>query len=141
QTAAQFRRYVVAAMKFLSRYSYRRNINGTAFLSRERGGAVRRGVTEWQKHTRKAEFRCEPESGDNLSRDYHRHPTAREIIRIIYEAKEIGTFVISSRAATYGADEMRAGKILGNMKEEGRVSGARGITRSEETWNGDGRAE
>ena len=37
----------------------------------------------------------------------------------ITEAKEIGTFVISSRAATYGADETWAGKILGNMKEEG----------------------
>ncbi|KYN02227.1 hypothetical protein ALC62_07011 [Cyphomyrmex costatus] len=133
-------------MKFPSRYSYRRNINGTAFLSRKRGGAVRRSVTEWQKHGRKAEFRCEPESGDNLSRDYHRRPTAREIIRIIYvchangifnvtKAREIGTFVISSRAATYGTDETWAGKILRN------VSGARGVTRSEETWNGDERAE
>lgn len=64
------------------------------------------------------------------------------------EAREIGTFVISSRAATYGADETWAGKIQGNAKEEegngtpeGQVSGARGITRSEETWKGDERAE
>lgn len=69
----------------------------------------------------------------------------------VTEVREIGTFVISSRAATYGADETWAGKILGNSKKrgsrerernaEGRVSGARGITRSEETWNGDERAE
>ncbi|KAM0728682.1 hypothetical protein ACS0PU_004937 [Formica fusca] len=60
----------------LARYSYRCNINGTAFPSRKRGD-----VTEQQRNTEeKAEFRREPESGDNLSRDYHRCPTARKII-------------------------------------------------------------
>lgn len=70
----------------------------------------------------------------------------------VTEVREIGTFVISSCAATYGAGETWAGKILGNVKKEGaagggdgtpagRASGARGITRSEETRNGDERAE
>lgn len=37
----------------------------------------------------------------------------------VTEARKIGTFVISSRAATYGTDETWAGKILGNVQEEG----------------------
>lgn len=66
----------------------------------------------------------------------------------VTEARKIGTFVISSRAATYVADETWAGKILGNVQEEGTARegterrgrvragesvGTRGITRSEET--------
>ncbi|TGZ38996.1 hypothetical protein DBV15_02361 [Temnothorax longispinosus] len=77
---------------FLARYSYRRNINRTVFPSRKRAGAVRRGMTEWQKHGRKGGI-------------------------------PIGTFVISSRAATYGAGETWAGKILGNVKKEGAAAG------------------
>lgn len=95
-------------------------------------------------------------------------PCQRNIQR--YPTREIGTFVISYRATTYGADERWAGKILENvekMRDDGgaaetaeavtrerkerkrgrrreerrETERSRGITRSEETGNGDERVE